>query len=284
DGVPEIPEGIGGETWREIRYAEEGGGGYLHFPFYNGAMSTDQCKRLQTAYLESCTKDTRVVVLMGGGDFWSNGMHLGAIEAAESPAEESWKNINAIDDLCHAILTTESHLTISALRGNAGAGGVFLALAADRIVAAPHVVLNPHYKNMGNLYGSEYWTYLLPKRVGESGVARIMGRRLPIGACEAARMGLIDECLEAGKISQYAQTLATGKNITDLLAAKRNSRSKDEAQKPLAEYRKAELEHMRLNFFGFDPSYHIARYNFMRKTPVSRTPLFIASHRRKGEK
>jgi putative two-component system hydrogenase maturation factor HypX/HoxX len=28
------------------------------------------------------------------------------------------------------------------------------------------VVLNPHYKNMGNLYGSEYWSYLLPRRVG----------------------------------------------------------------------------------------------------------------------
>jgi hypothetical protein len=31
------------------------------------------------------------------------------------------------------------------------------------------VMLNPHYKNMGNLYGSEYWTYLLPRRVGEEG-------------------------------------------------------------------------------------------------------------------
>ena len=54
-------------------------------------------------------------------------------------------------------------------RGNAGAGGCFLALAADQVWAHGGVVLNPHYKNMGNLYGSEYWTYLLPRRVGEAG-------------------------------------------------------------------------------------------------------------------
>jgi putative two-component system hydrogenase maturation factor HypX/HoxX len=39
---------------------------------------------------------------------------------------------------------------------------------------------------------------------------------------------------------------------------------------------------MRLNFYGFDPSYHVARYNFVYKVPKSRTPLTIARHRRKG--
>ena len=36
---------------------------------------------------------------------------------------------------------------------------------------------------------------------------------------------------------------------------------------------------MQLNFYGFDPSYHVARYNFVRKVPKSRTPLTIARHR-----
>jgi putative two-component system protein, hydrogenase maturation factor HypX/HoxX len=36
---------------------------------------------------------------------------------------------------------------------------------------------------------------------------------------------------------------------------------------------------MKLNFYGFDPSYHVARYNFIHKVPKSRTPLTIASHR-----
>jgi len=64
------------------------------------------------------------------------------------------------------ILQTHSHLVVAALRGNAGAGGAMLALAADYVYARRGVVLNPHYKGMGGLYGSEYWTYSLPRRVG----------------------------------------------------------------------------------------------------------------------
>ena len=45
-----------------------------------------------------------------------------------------------------------------------------LPLAADCVYAREGVILNPHYKTMGCLYGSEYWTYTLPRRVGEDGV------------------------------------------------------------------------------------------------------------------
>ena len=62
-------------------------------------------------------------------------MHLHCIEAADSPADASWANINLIDDLTRDIVTTDTHLTIAALGGNAAAGGVFLALAADRVLA-----------------------------------------------------------------------------------------------------------------------------------------------------
>ena len=48
--LPEIPEPNEGDTWREIFYEEADGVGYLHFPFYNGAMSTGQCQRLEEAY------------------------------------------------------------------------------------------------------------------------------------------------------------------------------------------------------------------------------------------
>ena len=41
-----------------------------------------------------------------------------------------------MDDLVREVLLTDRQLTIAALQGNAGAGGVFLALAADRVHAA----------------------------------------------------------------------------------------------------------------------------------------------------
>jgi putative two-component system hydrogenase maturation factor HypX/HoxX len=286
DGVPEVdtPAQPAGLTWNDIRYEEHGAVGVLHFPFYNGAMSTRQCERLAAAYRAACQRPTRVIVLAGGHDFWSNGIHLNVIEASDNPAEESWRNINAMNDLALALLQTDSHLTIAALQGNAGAGGAFLALAADDVVARNGVVLNPHYKGMGNLYGSEYWTYLLPRRLGADGARRITEGRLPLSARSAHRLGLIDGCYGATPAAFMQQTrdrahVLAGAGFEARLAAKRERRIADEAAKPLAAYRTEELEQMRLNFFGFDSSYHVARYNFVRKTPKARTPSYLARHR-----
>jgi len=282
--VPEIPPGPG-RTYRDLWYEENNGVGYLHFPFYNGAMSTEQCARLRCAVEEARLRPTRVLVLMGGSDFWSNGIHLGVIENAASPAEESWRNIQAMDDLVLAILECSDQITIAAMQGNAGAGGVFLALAADYVWARTSIILNPHYKGMGNLYGSEYWTYLLPRRTGSETATEIAHARLPVGTAEALRWGLIDDRFGETPqsftqlVRERAEVLAADASLPHLLAEKRRRRIDDETQKPLSQYRAEELEHMKLNFFGFDPSYHIARYNFIRRVPKSRTPSYLATHR-----
>ncbi|MGB8433902.1 MAG: enoyl-CoA hydratase-related protein, partial [Burkholderiales bacterium] len=288
EGVPESDPGVlparRTDTWQDIAYEEVDAVGYLHFDFYNGAMSTDQCLRLREAFRAAAQRPTRVIVLMGGPDFWSNGIHLNHIEAAPSPADESWRNINAMDDLCRAILECTTHLTIAAMQGNAGAGGVFLALAADRVWARRGVILNPHYKGMGNLYGSEYWTYLLPRRVGAERARELTQRRLPIGAPQAAALGLIDECFGANasqfaaEVRERARALVNG--IGARLDEKRARRTRDEHAKPLAQYRAEELERMQLNFYGFDPSYHVARYHFVHRLPHAWTPLHLARHRR----
>ena len=68
---------------------------------------------------------------------FANGIHLNVIQAADDPAEESWQNINAINDLVEAILTTTGQITVAALAGNAAAGGLMLALAATKSGAGP---------------------------------------------------------------------------------------------------------------------------------------------------
>jgi len=287
DDVPETAAPAGAavdSTWSDLWYEEQSQVGVLHFPFYNGAMSTLQCERLTAAYRAACRRPTRVIVLAGGHDFWSNGIDLNVIEASAQAAAESLHNIEAIDDLALAILETGSHLTIAALQGNAGAGGVFLALAADRVVARQGIVLNPHYKGMGNLYGSEYWTYLLPRRLGEAGALAVSEGRLPMGAATAKHLGLIDDChamTAAAFLHRVLEDAArvSVENFADRLAEKRERRTTDEARKPLAAYRAEEMEKMRLNFFGFDSSYHVARYNFVRKVPKSHTPSYLARHR-----
>ncbi|MDO8608076.1 MAG: hydrogenase maturation protein [Phaeospirillum sp.] len=284
-GLEALPETPG---YHDLWYDERHGVGYLHFPFVNGAMSTDQCRRLTDAFIAATQRPTKVIALMGGPDFWSNGIHLCTIEAAASPAEESWRNINAMNDLCRAIITCGSHLTLAAMHGNAGAGGVFMALAADLVLARDGVVLNPHYKGMGNLFGSEYWTYLLPRRCGEAKAQEVVKARLPVGAEEAERLGLIDSRFGRDVpefrrlVEEMAEALAADPALDERLIAKRLTRAADEAAKPLEQYRAEELEHMKLNFYGFDPSYHVARFNFIHKLPKSRTPLYLARHRSKS--
>lgn len=283
DAAAALP--VAGAGRGDLRYEELDGVGYLHFAFYNGAMGPEQCARLRAAYAQALARPTRVLVLMGGPDFWSNGIHLNVIEAAASPAEESWRSINAIDDFARDVITTTDRIVVSALRGNAGAGGAFLALAADFVWARRGVVLNPHYKAMGNLYGSEYWTYLLPRRAGTERARLVTQARLPVGTAEAVRWGLIDDRFGDdlpgfdGELMVRAAALARDPALSHLIEGKRRRRAADEAEKPLAAYRAEELERMQLNFFGFDPSYHVARYNFVYKVPKSRTPYHLAHHR-----
>jgi len=283
-GLPAIPVDAP-DGFREITYSESGAVGMLHFDFYNGAMGTEASRRLLAAYLVATGRPTKVIVLFGGAEFWSNGMDLNLIEAARSPADESWANINALDDLAEAIVRTQSHLTVAALGGNAGAGGVFLARAADLVWLREGVVLNPHYKDMGNLFGSELWTYLLPGRAGAAAAQEVTEARLPTGGAEAVVLGLADDCIAVtrpaftGAVMSRAEALAAEPDWSLRIAAKARLRAADEARKPLAAYRDEELEHMRRNFYGFDPSYHVARSNFVRKVAKSRTPITIARHR-----
>ena len=291
--------------WAELRYEEfgpaDGTGarvGWLEFNFHNGAMSTRQCERLRDTLRELRQRPTKVLLLAGGADFFSNGIHLHDIEAAapemgltpgnstgDSAADASWRNIHAMDDAALELLTMTDRLTVAVLRGNAGAGGCFLALAADQVWAHAGVVQNPHYKNMGNLYGSEYWTYTLPKRVGAAQAKAIMQGRLPIGAVEAQRIGLLDAVLgeDAAELEalarQQALTLAASPDLAERIAAKAARRAADEAAKPLQRHRDEELQRMHRNFYGFDPSYHVARHYFVHRKPHAWTPRHLAVHR-----
>jgi putative two-component system hydrogenase maturation factor HypX/HoxX len=262
-------------TYRDIAYVEHAGVGYLRFDFYNGAMSTEHCRRLRDAYAYARMRDTKVIALLGGDDCFSNGIHLGVIEAAEDPAAESWRNLAAIDDLVRDIVQTDSHLVISALAGDAGAGGVPLALAADYVLARERIVLNPYYGHMGGLYGSEYWTYLLPRRVGGPTAARLVEPPFdPVGTREAARIGLLDAVLGPGLHAFRDQTRRLAQRVANdglhraRLEYKRRRRAGDERVKPLEAYRTEELARCHECFFGRDDSYHEARRRFMYKVPA----------------
>ena len=253
-----------------IWFEREGDVAYLYFDFYNGAMNTAQCVKLRNCLITLKQSNVKYIVLMGGEDFWSNGIHLNCIEAADDPAREAWENINAIDDVVKEIIDTPDHVTIAALRNNAGAGGAIMALACDKVVVRDGVVLNPHYKSMG-LYGSEYWTYLLPKRIGEESARKVTEECKPMLASEAVDMGMADCMLGEDwdtyheQLKAYCSQLSETLGFADFLVEKARQRQADEQQKPLEEYRAEELVEMQKTFSDASSEYHAARRAFVYK-------------------
>ena len=193
------PATLSNMSWKELHYEVDRtqGVAYLHFDFCNGAMSTRQAKRLKRVYdyLAKERSDVRAIVLMGGRDSFSNGIHLNVIHNASDPVTESTNNIEAIDDVTKTILNTTDKLVISFIRCGAGAGGVMLALAGDLVWCDSKAVLHPYYKHMG-LYGSEYWTYSLPRRVGDVVAKQLTEECNPMSAQQAERIGMVDQLVE----------------------------------------------------------------------------------------
>ncbi|WP_243966499.1 enoyl-CoA hydratase-related protein [Methylobacterium sp. J-026] len=264
----------------EVRSERDGDVLRLRFDFHNGAMSTAQCRSLQAAFRQAREHAPKVIVLAGGDDLWSNGIHLNEIEASADAAAESWANIVAMDDLIREIILATDTVVVAAVGRNVGAGGAILPLAADFVLAREGVVLNPHYRNMGWLYGSEYWTYLLPRRVGWERAVTLTEACLPISARRAAQIGLADEALagDAAAFDRAVQAFAAARagEHAAITGRKQAARAADEVQRPLAHYRRAELTQMYRNFYQPDSPYHRARSAFVYKRPACWSPASVA--------
>jgi putative two-component system hydrogenase maturation factor HypX/HoxX len=186
--------------------------------------------------------------------------------------------------VCRQILTNTPQIVVTAVAGNAGAGGVMLALGGDHVLVRRGAVLNPHYQTMG-LFGSEYWTYTLPRRVGRHQAERLTAGCLPIGADEAVTLGLADAALPRdpaafdAAVAEYAHRLAGRDDHVAALAAKARRRESDERRKPLEAYRAEELAEMSRDLFTDRNGFAGARRAFVTKEKPSSTPNRIAGHR-----
>ncbi|CAF4095655.1 unnamed protein product [Adineta steineri] len=265
-------------TFNEIYYEKKNDIIFLHFDFYNGAMSTTQCQRLLQALNEiEQINNFKILVLCGGRSYFSNGIHLNVIEAAEDKYIESYANINALNDVILKIMSMKNKITISALQGNAGAGGVMMSLAADYVYANSEVVLNPHYRTMG-LFGSEYWTYNLSRRIGFDNARQITEACEPLSAQKAEEIHLIDRilCQSSDELLTKVEMMAhllTIDVIYDNLIKKKKEEDGPLFYDKLAACRSTELAKMAENFRN--SSYNLARHSFVYKTPPVITPWHI---------
>ena len=194
---PDLPHGAP-RTHQVIRYRRIRRVGWVHAEPYNGAASTAFCDRLLAALRYAAAQDTTAVAVMGGQVAWSNGIHLGVIEAAEDPRAEAWANIQRIDDVAELVVNLargkgvpRPQTTIAVLGAGAGAGGAVLSACFDLVLARPSINLNYHYGGMG-LSGSELRTLVLPVRAGEAAAERLLGECMPTSPASALRLGLVD--------------------------------------------------------------------------------------------
>ncbi|MFG1609858.1 hydrogenase maturation protein [Actinoplanes sp. NPDC049265] len=272
-----LPPGVEPETpsaYRQIRYRRNGPVGWLTFDFYNGAMAAGHCRRLLAALRHATAQSTDVLVLRGGTDAFSNGIHLNVIDAATDPAASAWATIRAINDVCREIITCTRQLVVAGYAGNAGAGGVMLGLGADVVAARSGIVLNPYY-DIG-LYGSELHTYTLPRRVGPETAQRLIDDKLPVGAEQAVSLGLVDEVgpRHPEAYSEWLATLAT--DLADGPASR--SRRAQKARRlagervPLDVYEARELAEMSRDMWADRSGFTAARRAFVGKQRPERTP------------
>ena len=260
------------QTFYEISCDIDGDIAYLHFNFHNGAFRAEQCMRLKYAF-EYIKEQVKVVVLMGGLDFFSNGINLNILEDSAKSGEDGWSNINAINDLVGSVLFASDVITVASLYKNAGAGGVFLATACDYVVAHKDSVLNPHYKTLG-LSGSEYHSYTLPKRVGQETAKKLLNECLPISSSYAKEIGLVDEVYSDGyfeKLSKFCNFLIEDEDrYDDFLWDKEDYLI--ENKEMINQYKEKELKIMYPEFWDNDSKFHKLRYDFVYKICPLATP------------
>jgi putative two-component system hydrogenase maturation factor HypX/HoxX len=202
-------------------------------------------------------------------DFFSNGIHLNILEDSQKQGEDGWANINAMNDLIKSILFADEIVTVASFARNAGAGGVFLGLACDYVVAREGVVLNPHYKTLG-LTGSEYHTYSLPKRVGEDKAQELLDACLPISAEYAKEIGMVDEMFAHDGYYEELHQFASSKFDDDFIWDKQEYLEANSQQ--MEELKEAEIEVMYPEFWEEDSSFHKLRREFVWKICPTKTP------------
>ena len=138
-GVPEVMQPVDepGDRGRhrDLRYQRQGPVGILTFDFYNGAMSTAQCRRLTAALRHATAQSTKVLVIRGGD---CSATASTSTSSKPRRRRRSKRGATSTPSTTSAgeIITCTSQLVVTSVAGNAGAGGVMLALGADRVIAA----------------------------------------------------------------------------------------------------------------------------------------------------
>jgi enoyl-CoA hydratase/carnithine racemase len=130
----------------------------------------------------------RPLIIAGNRQFFSVGADLNEIAALTGP--EAYEFATMGQTLMNAIASYPA-LVIAAIEGHCMGGGLDLALACHRRIAAPHAVFGHRGAALGLMTG---WggTQRLPRLIGKGRALELFIAAEKISAARALEMGLVD--------------------------------------------------------------------------------------------
>jgi putative two-component system hydrogenase maturation factor HypX/HoxX len=267
--------------------------GWLRFDFHNGAMSERQCERLRDALRAGAHARHAGAGARRRRDFFSNGIHLHDIEAvrhatpATAPPTRRWRNIEAIDDVALELLTLTDRLTVAALRGQRRRRA-----AASCAGGRPASGRMPAWCSTRT---TRTWATCTARSTGPTCCRAASGGR---AARHAARDA--GPAADGGRRGGVARPGRRGASTTPRRFApqalqrapprwpprtictervRQAARSRDDERASRWPPTATRNWRMHRNFYGFDPSYHVARHHFVHRKPHAWTPRHLALHR-----
>ncbi|MDX6377883.1 MAG: hypothetical protein QOE98_2186 [Gaiellaceae bacterium] len=149
-------------------------------------------------------RGTRAIVLAGAGPkAFCAGSDVNEFPAGPEAGRERARREHA----CYAAVAALPQPVVAALHGHVLGGGVELALACDIRVADATARLGLPEVTLG-LFPSGGGSQRLPRLIGASRAKELMFLGGTVGADEAARLGIVDHVVDAGRATEHARGLA----------------------------------------------------------------------------
>jgi len=171
---------------------------------------TRECVLALTEMVQNLTSQAYPLVICGNEKFFSAGADLGEIAALDGPSAYRFAQMG--QELMGAIESFPAPV-FSAISGYCMGGGLDLALACHRRIAAPNAVFGHRGAALGLITG---WggTQRLPRLVGKNRALQMFVAAEKIAAQEALRIGLVQAVAEDPVKEAVREIVAARENST----------------------------------------------------------------------
>jgi enoyl-CoA hydratase/carnithine racemase len=149
---------------------------------------TRECVLALTEAVEDLSLDAQPLIITGNHKFFSVGADLNEIGALTAPVAYEF---SAMGQRLMDRIANHPAAVIAAIEGHCMGGGLDLALACHRRIAAPHAVFGHRGAALGLMTG---WggTQRLPRLIGKGRALELFAAAEKISAHRALEIGLVD--------------------------------------------------------------------------------------------